>query len=120
MPAYPPLRGLRHLELVPIVHWHSSICKTQLISLTANRSYCNDPGMVQIMMRHLPDGLDDRAATGAYTVGISGDDPSKPFEIQCILNLNSAPPPQPGEPVIQQFYRTLHGGAGSSWPYTIA
>ena len=51
-------------------------------------------------------------------VGAHGSIDGKPTEVTCILSLSAPPSSQQEEPLLDQFYRLIHGGAVNSWFYS--
>jgi hypothetical protein len=82
-------------------------------------SECTNPSAVKDMVDNLPDVSEGRKVRGASLVEVHGSSTTRPMELDCLLSLSGPPPSQQNEPVIDQFYRLIHGGTVGAWGYSL-
>ena len=81
--------------------------------LTLLRLLCTDSEEVQIMAGMLPDASLGRQVRTAAIIE------ANPNGVTCMLSLSDPPPSQQNEPVLNQLSRLIHGGAVTSWFFSI-
>jgi TPR repeat protein len=87
--------------------------------LTHFDRHCTAADAIKRMVDQLPDAAEGRQVGGASIIEVHGSKDDGPTEVACVLSLTAPPSSQQNEPVIDQFYRLIHGGAVGSWAYTV-
>jgi len=87
--------------------------------LTRFNPDCNNPDAVKDMADQLPEASEGRQPLWASVAEVHGDTDKAPMEADCILVLGDAPREQQDEPVVNHFYRLIHGGAVRTWSFSM-